>query len=212
MELEEFVSASTTIEATPLVPEIRLHLATELTPLWHATESFLNKQNIDAPFWAFAWVGGQALARYVLDRPDVVRGKRVADIGSGGGIVSIAAAKAGAQRVVALDIDPLAAFVCGLNAGLNGAETLVERVTADAIEYDLSAFDLILVGDVCYTRGEAQDLTRHLDRQVAPVFFGDPGRQFMPRENLRHLAAYDVVTSTEIEAEEITEASVWQMI
>jgi len=212
MELDEFIRASTAIEQPPLVPEIRLHLATELTPLWHATESYLNQRNIGAPFWAFAWVGGQALARYILDRPSVVDGKRVVDIGSGGGIVSIAAAMAGAAHILALDVDPLAETVCQLNAVLNGLPEAISTETADAITYDLSRFDLILVGDVCYTRGESQELAEHVRKQAAPVLFGDPGRQFMPRADLEHLAAYTVPTSKEIEAEEITEASVWRMI
>ena len=212
MELDEFIRASTAVEHTPLVPEISLHLATELTPLWHATESYLNQQNIGAPFWAFAWVGGQALARYILDRPSVAEGKRIIDIGSGGGIVSIAAAMAGAEHVLALDVDPLAATVCQMNAELNGVATVIETEIADAITYDLSPFDLILVGDVCYTRGESQELAEHVRKQAAPVLFGDPGRQFMPRADLEHLAAYSVVTSKEIEANEITEASVWRMI
>lgn len=212
MELEEFISASTVIECAPLVPEIRLHLATELTPLWYATESYLNQRNIGAPFWAFAWVGGQALARYILDRPLVVEGKRVVDIGSGGGIVSIAAAMAGARHVIALDVDPMAETVCRMNIGLNGVSAAITTETADAITYDLSPFDLILVGDVCYTRGESQELAEHVRAQAAPVLFGDPGRQFMPRADLEHLAAYTVPTSKEIEAEEISEASVWRMI
>ena len=212
MELDEFIRASTAVEHTPLVPEISLHLATELTPLWHATESYLNQQNIGAPFWAFAWVGGQALARYILDRPSVAEGKRIIDIGSGGGIVSIAAAMAGAEHVLALDVDPLAATVCQMNAELNGVATVIETEIADAITYDLSPFDLILVGDVCYTRGESQELAEHVRKKAAPVLFGDPGRQFMPRADLEHLAAYSVVTSKEIEANEITEASVWRMI
>ena len=212
MELDDFIRASTAVERPPLVPEIKLHLATELTPLWHATESYLNQRNIGAPFWAFAWVGGQALARYILDRPSAVEGKDIVDIGSGGGIVSIAAAMAGAAHVVALDVDPLADAVCRMNAALNGVDAAITTETADAIGFDLSPFDLILVGDVCYTRGESQELAEHVRKQAAPVLFGDPGRQFMPRADLELLASYSVQTSKEIEASEITEASVWRMI
>ena len=212
MELDEFIRANTVVEAPPLVPEIRLHLATELTPLWYATESYLNLQNIGAPFWAFAWVGGQALARYILDRPSVVEGLYIVDIGSGGGIVSIAAALAGAKHILALDIDPMAEMVCRMNAELNGVSDQITTETADAITYDLSPFDLILVGDVCYTRGESKELAAHVQAEIAPVLFGDPGRQFMPRKDLEHLAAYSVPTSKEIEADDISEASVWRMI
>lgn len=212
MELDEFIRANTVIEATFLVPEIRLHLATELTPLWHATESYLNQANIGAPFWAFAWVGGQALARYVLDEPEAVAGMHVLDIGSGGGIVAIAAAKSGAASVLALDIDPVAAEVCRMNADLNGVADQIETAEGDAIGYDTSPFDLILVGDVCYTRGESEDLTDHLRDAAAPVLFGDPGRQFMPRRGIRQVATYTVQTSEEIEANPWTEASVWRMV
>lgn len=212
MELDDFIRANCTVETTALVPEIRLHLATELTPLWHATKSFLNQVNINAPFWAFAWVGGQALARYVLDNPETVEGLRLVDIGSGGGIVSIAAALAGAEHVVALDIDSVAATVCAMNAALNGVADQIETAEGDAIGYDFAAFDLILVGDVCYTRGEAQDLTHHLRNAAAPVLFGDPGRQFMPRDGIDQVATYSVETSEEIEANPITEASVWRMV
>jgi predicted nicotinamide N-methyase len=212
MEVDDFIRANTRIEHPPLVPEIRLHLATELTPLWYATESYLNQRNIGAPFWAFAWAGGQALARYILDRPQTVAGLHVVDIGAGGGIVAIAAALAGAARVTALDIDPVAAEACMVNATLNGVAGRIETVTADAIAYDLARFDLILVGDVCYTRGESQELAAHVKAEAAPVLFGDPGRQFMPRADLIHLAAYSLPTSKEIEADEIMEASVWRMI
>ncbi|MGY9056639.1 MAG: class I SAM-dependent methyltransferase, partial [Alphaproteobacteria bacterium] len=168
MEIEEFIRASTVVEAPALVPEVQLHLATELTPLWHATESYLNQQNLGAPFWAFAWVGGQALARYILDKASVVEGLIIVDIGSGGGIVAIACAKAGAKHVTALDIDPLAATVCQINAELNGVADRITAETADAITYDLSRFDLILVGDVCYTRGESKELADHVRREIAP--------------------------------------------
>jgi len=194
------------------VPEIRLHLATELTPLWHATGSYLNQLNIDAPFWAFAWVGGQALARYILDHSEAVAGLNVIDIGSGGGIVSIAAVLAGAAHVTALDIDPLAAAACRLNTQLNRAADRVTTETADATSYDLAPFDLILVGDVCYTRGESADLTRHLREATVPVLFGDPGRQFLPRQDIRQVATYTVETSRELEAGQITEAGIWRML
>jgi predicted nicotinamide N-methyase len=212
LQLEDFIRTNTVVEAPKLVPEIRLHLATELTPLWHATEFYLNQINIDAPFWAFAWVGGQALARYSLDNPEAVAGLNVIDIGSGVGIAAIAATLAGAEHVTALDIDPLAAAVCRLNAQLNGTAERITTETADAITYDFAPFDLILVGDVCYTRGESADLTRHLREATAPVLFGDPGRQFLPRQGIRQVATYTVETSRELEAEQITEAGIWRMI
>ena len=212
MNCEDFIRANTVVEASKLVPEIRLHLATEVTPLWHATESYLNQINIDPPFWAFAWVGGQALARYILDNPEVVAGLNVLDIGSGGGIVAIAAVLSGAEHVTALDIDPLAAAVCRLNAQLNGIDDRISTETADAIIYDFAPFDLILVGDVCYTRGASVDLTHHLMEAAAPVLLGDPGRQFLPRQGIRRVATYTVETSRELEAASITQASIWRMV
>jgi len=208
---QDFIRANTVVEAPKLIPEIRLHLATELSPLWHATESYLNQHDIEPPFWAFAWVGGQALARYILDHPQVAAGLNVLDIGIGGGIVSIAAASAGAAHVTALDVDPLAAAACRMNAGLNGTADRIITETADAITYDLTAFDLILVGDVCYTRGESDALTQHLRQAAAPVLLGDPGRQFLPRQELSLLATYQVETSRELEAASVTEAGVYHM-
>lgn len=209
---DDFIRANTAVATAKLVPEVRLHLATEVTPLWHATGSFLDQHDIAPPFWAFAWVGGQALARHVLDHPQVVAGLNVADVGSGGGIVSIAAVLAGAARVRALDLDPLAAAACRMNAKLNGVANRITAETADAIGYDFSPFDLILVGDVCYTRGESDDLARHLREAAAPVLFGDPGRQFLPRQDVRRVATYTVETSRELESAAVTEAGVWRMV
>ncbi len=212
MNREQFILDNTAVQATPLLPEIRLHLATEITPLWHATEAYLDRNGIDPPFWAFAWVGGEALARYVLDHPQVVAGSNVLDIGSGGGIVSIAAALAGARQVTALDVDALAALACRLNAALNGVADRITVDTADAIGYDLVPFDVILVGDVCYARGAADELARHLLTATVPVLFGDPGRQFLPRTDICHVASYTVETSRELEANAVTQANVWRMV
>lgn len=189
----------------------RLHLATELTPLWHATGSYLDQPEIEPPFWAFAWVGGQALARYVLDHPTVIEGLNVLDVGSGGGIVSIAAAKAGAGHATSLDIDPLAATACRMNAVLNVVADRIAAVTADAITYDVMPFDLILIGDVCYTRGEFDDLARHLRQARAPVLLGDPGCQFLPREGMQRLASFSIPTSRELEADAPTRTDVWRL-
>lgn len=212
MSFQDFIRANTAVEAPGLVQEVRLHLATEVTPLWHATESYMQQIGIEPPFWAFAWVGGQALARYILDNPEVVTGLNVLDIGSGGGIVSIAAALAGARHVTAVDIDPLAAAACRLNARLNGIDDRITTETADATVCDFAPFDLILVGDVCYARGKSEELAQHLREAAAPVLLGDPGRQFLPREHIRIVATYPVASSTELEAASTTTASVWRMI
>jgi predicted nicotinamide N-methyase len=208
---EEFIRASTAIAAAPLVPEIRLHLATEVTPLWHATGAYLQQMDIEPPFWAFAWVGGQALSRYVLDHPEVVAGRSVLDIGAGGGIVSIAAVLAWARHVMALDVDPLAAAACRLNATLNDTADRITTETADATGCELGSFDLVLAGDVCYARGESELLVHRLRECTAPVLLGDPGRQFLPREGVHRIATYAVPTSREIEAAAVTEASVWRI-
>jgi predicted nicotinamide N-methyase len=212
MNFEDFIRSNTAVEAPGLVPEIRLHLATEVTPLWHATESCLQQIGIEPPFWAFAWVGGQALARYILDNPEVVAGLNVLDVGSGGGIVSIAAALAGARRVTALDIDPLAAAACGMNAQLNGIVDRVSIEIADATLYDFTPFDFILVGDVCYARGKSEQLAQRLREATAPVLLGDPGRQFLPREGICLVATYPVASSAELEAASTTTGSVWRMV
>lgn len=209
---EQFILASTAVQTPPLLPEIQLHLASEITPLWHATGAYLEQNGIDPPFWAFAWVGGQALARYVLDHPQVVAGLNVLDIGCGGGIVSIAAALAGARQVTALDVDALAACACRMNGVLNGVADRIETQTGDAIGYDLKPFDLILVGDVCYARGASDDLARHLLTAAVPVLLGDPGRQFLPRADISHVASYTVQTSRELEADAVTQAQVWRMV
>ena len=152
------------------------------------------------------------VGRYILDHPGIVAGRNVLDIGSGGGIVSIAAVFAGGAQVTALDIDPLAATACQMNARLNGTADRITTETADAIGYDLAPFDLILVGDVCYARGQSDDLARRLRHTTVPVLFGDPGRQFLPRQEIRWIATYPVETCRELEAESTVEGSVWRMI
>ena len=179
----DFIRANTAIASPPLLPEIRLHLATMVTPLWQATEASLAEQGLPPPYWAFAWAGGQALARHVLDRPDCVRGRRVLDFGAGSGMVAIAAARAGAARIAAAEIDHFACAAIGLNAALNDAAiTIVEE---DMIDRALRA-DVVLVGDMCYERPLAERLVRWLraaagrgvtvggDRVVQPpfLFFG----------------------------------------
>src|SRR5213082_1989983 len=140
MDPADFVRQQTAITAPPLVPEIRLHLATEVTPIWQATESSLARRGLPPPFWAFAWAGGQGLARYLLDHPEIVAGREVLDIGSGSGIVAIAAAKAGASRVVAAEIDPFAAAAIALNAALNEVTLAIE--TRDLLNRAAAGWDV----------------------------------------------------------------------
>src|ERR1700687_5396117 len=140
----QFIRANTKLLAVPLVPEIRLHIAEESLPIWQKTEEELGAMNVPPPYWAFAWAGGQALARYLLDNPATVAGARVLDLGSGSGLVAIAAAKAGAARVLAADIDKFAVRAIGLNAAAN-AVTL-EITADDLLDAPAGAFDVVLIG------------------------------------------------------------------
>jgi predicted nicotinamide N-methyase len=208
----EFVRAHTVIATPPLVPEIRLHLATEVTPLWQATEASLARDQLPPPYWAFAWAGGQALARYVLDNPALVRGRAVLDFGAGCGLVAIAAAMAGAASAVAAEIDPFAAAAIGLNAALNGVAVAIE--TADVIGRAPGPWAAILVGDMCYERPLAERLTlwlRVLAEAGALVLLGDPGRAYLPKSGLTELARYSVPTPLDLEDRTSREGVVWRL-
>jgi len=205
-----FILANTEYVFPPLVPEIALHLATEVVPLWRLTEEELAK-HCDPPYWAFAWAGGQALARYVLDNPRVVAGKCVLDFGSGSGLVAIAAAMAGAKQVTAADIDRFAEAAIKLNAVNN--RVVVSTITSDLIGSDHN-WSTILVGDMCYERPLAERLLDWLvDRaaQGATVLLGDPGRSYFPRLGVEKLATYGVKTTRELEDREIRETSVYAL-
>ena len=200
------------IASPPIVPEISLYLATEITPIWQATEAELAAAEVPPPFWAFAWAGGQALARHVLDHPDLVAGRRVLDFGSGSGLCAIAAAMAGAARVRAVDIDPIACTVIGIIAALNDVALDVEA--ADIIDGPTRA-DLILVGDMCYEKPLAARLLRWLREAVAEgavVLLGDPGRNYSPAEGVREIARYLVPTSLELEDRTERSAAVWVLL
>jgi len=208
-----FVRTNTAIATPSLLPEIRLHLATEVTPLWEATESTLAKNNLPPPYWAFAWPGGQAVARYALDTPDLVRGKRVLDFAAGTGLVGIACALAGAARVRAAEIDAFALAAIDLNAALNGVT--VEGVSEDMVGRDLPDVDVVLAGDVCYERPMAERVTAWLRRVAADgtlVVLGDPGRAYVPKDGLEFLGRYAVPTSLELEDRTVRETTVWRLL
>lgn len=197
-----FVRLQTTIAAPPLVPEIRLHLATEITPLWEATEASLAAANVAPPYWAFAWPGGQAIARHILDHPAIVRGARVLDFAAGCGIAAIAAAKAGAASVTASDIDPIATAAAQLNAALNDVAIAIATndLTRDPDPH--GDWDVVLAGDVCYERPMAEAVTpwlRALAGRGVPVLMADPGRAYLPQGGIEEIARYDVPTSLELE-------------
>lgn len=207
-----FIRANTALIAPPLVPEVKLHLATEVVPLWRKTEEELEAEGVPPPYWAFAWAGGQALSRYVLDNADVVRGKAVLDFGSGSGLVGIAAAKAGAASVLSADIDAFAGAAIRLNAEANDASV---EVTTDDVIGVAGAWQTILIGDMCYERPLAERLLAWLKTRVADgafVLLGDPGRSYFPKSGVEKLATYRVQTTRELEDREIRETSVYQLI
>jgi len=214
MDPTDFVRRNTAIACPPLVPEIMLHLGTEVTPLWHATVTTLQDGDVPPPFWAFAWAGGQALARYLLDNPEIVAGREVLDIGSGSGIVAIAAAKAGAAAVTAAEIDPFAAAAIALNAPLNDVSLKIE--TRDLLDRGAAGWGAALAGDVCYEEPMASRITAFLRRIAARAgrvaLLGDPGRAYLPREGLAERARYLVPTSRELEDREGREGIVWEVL
>ena len=214
---EAFIRANTRLEAPPLVPEVRLYLASEVVPLWEATEEELAEKGLPPPFWAFAWAGGQALARYLLDHPEVVRSKRVLDFAAGSGLQGIAAKLAGAESVEAAEIDAFACAACRLNAAANAVEITVREediVGTDNPAPRESHWDVVLAGDVCYERPAAERITtwlRGLAGQDCLVLMGDPGRTYLPRQGLERIIAYSVKTSRELEDSDLRNAVVWQV-
>lgn len=211
-ELLEFVRARTAPAPVPLVPEISLYTASELTPLWRATARELDGWD-PSPFWAFPWAGGQALARFLLDHPETVRGRSVFDFAAGSGLGAIAAMKAGAARAVAADVDPVCQAAVQLNAGLNSVE--VGYRPGDAIGDLLAGVDLVLAGDVFYERplsDGAMAWFRDLARRGVRVLAGDPGRLYSPQQGMRDLASYDVPTSREIESRPVMRTWVLEVL
>jgi predicted nicotinamide N-methyase len=192
----DFVRANTVLMPVPFVPEVVMHTATAVTPLWQATEQWLGRAGVDVPFWSVPWAGGQALARWVLDNHDAVRGKRVIDVGAGGGLVAIAAALAGAAHVRAIDIDAVACAACALNAAANGVAIAIEN--ADATRVALEA-DVVLAADVWYERALAERMLAALGRARARVVTADPGRAYAPTA-LVTLATYEVPTPLDLES------------
>jgi len=208
-----FILANTRLEHPPHTPELRLHLASEVTPIWKLTEEALAEIGLPPPFWAFAWAGGQALARYVLDHPEVVAGQAVIDFAAGSGIVAIAAAKAGAARVLAADIDPFCEAAVALNAQANGVA--VAFTADDLLDAPPPTWaGVILAGDICYEKPLAERVMAWLAAAKAAgatVLIGDPGRSYFPRHGLTKLAEYQVPTTRELEDMEVKKTAVWEM-
>lgn len=196
---EAFVTASCVLRPVPQVDEISLYLADDAFSLWAEVESALGQPDQPPPFWAFAWAGGQALARYLLDHPRVVAGRSVLDLGSGSGLTAIAAARAGAASVLASELDPFAAAAISLNAAANDVTV---AVTGDVLDGDGEGADVVLAADIWYERDLADRALRLLQRarsRGADVLVGDIGRAFLPRELMRELASYDVPVLADLE-------------
>lgn len=205
-----FIRDNTRFLSVPHAPEISLHLADEATELWQKTEDELGEIGLPPPFWAFAWAGGQALARYVLDDPVVVAGKRVLDFASGSGLVAIAAAKAGAAAVEACDIDAFAVEAIGLNAEANGVR--IAARLGDLVGLD-AGWDVVLAGDVSYERDMAKRVTDWLDAlrtRGARILIGDPGRAYLAKDRLEQVASYRVPVTRALEDAEIKQTGVWR--
>lgn len=206
-----FILENTRLLAPPLVPEIKLHLAEESVPIWQKTEEELGEMNVPPPYWAFAWAGGQALARYILDNPHTCRGKSVLDLGTGSGLTAIAARKAGARTVIAVDIDAYALAAVRLNAEANGV--WLETSAEDHLASAHGAHDTVLVGDLFYERQLADRVTLYIESAKTSgslVLIGDPQRSYFPQNRFTALAEYAVPVTRELEDAEIKRTAVWQ--
>ncbi|MCZ4281770.1 50S ribosomal protein L11 methyltransferase [Kiloniella laminariae] len=212
--MKELILANTRPGGTALLGDIiRLYLAAEDLPLWQAGEKELEKLGIAPPFWAFAWAGGQALAQYILDNPDLVKGKRVLDFACGSGLQGIAALKAGAAEVLAADIDPHAIAATDLNAALNQVRLIT--TSENLIGRSNPGWDLVLAGDVCYDGPMADEIMTWLHKLAASgtqVLLGDPGRTYLPRQGLQRLISYSVQTTSALEDTDVRNAVVWELI
>ena len=205
-----FILAKTALVAPAHVPEIRLHTASEALPLWQKTEEELAAAGLPLPYWAFAWAGGQALARYILDTPDLVRGQRVVVFAGGAGLEAIAAAMRGARSIVATEIDPFARVAMGLNARENGVDFAISD--RDLLSGELPEADLLLLGDVVFEQPMSTlvaDLAGRFTRAGGRALVGDPGRSYLPTGRMTPLAEYQVPTTRALEDATIKATRVW---
>lgn len=208
----DFIHANTSLMAPPHVPEIVLHLADEAHDLWQRTEEELAEIGLPPPFWAFAWAGGQGLARYVLDNPGIVSANRVLDFATGSGLVAIAAARSGASHVTGADVDPFCETAVRLNAAANNVEISFDG--RDLIGEPVD-FDVLLAGDVFYDKAFADRLVpwfSDLVKRGTAVLVGDPGRSYLPRERLEKLAEYQVPVTRALEDAEVKRTTVWRFV
>jgi predicted nicotinamide N-methyase len=209
---ERFILDNTALTTPPHVPEIKLFLADEAHALWQKTEDELEEIGLPPPFWAFAWAGGQGLARYIIDMPETVRGKSVLDFASGSGLVGIAASKAGATTVLCADVDPFCAAAIQLNAAAN--DVIVEPTIDDLVGRD-DGWDVLLAGDIFYQKDIVDRLIPwfgDLRKRGCEIVVGDPGRAYLPKERLQKLAEYHVPVTRELEDAEIKRTIVWRYL
>ena len=200
----------TRLQSPAAVPELRLHLADDMDAAWTSLQDELDDGELPPPFWAFAWLGGQAVARHVLDAPELVRGRSVLDLATGSGLCGLAAVRAGATSVRAVDVDPFAAQAVLLNAAANDLHVDVECV--DVLEVPPPAVDVVLAGDVFYDAQMSERVQPWLLAAAgagSPVLVGDPGRHYLPRALLRELASYDIATTRELEGVEVKTVRVY---
>jgi predicted nicotinamide N-methyase len=210
-DFRRFILENTSIQSPPHVPEIKLHLADEAHELWHRTEDELQASGLEPPFWAFAWAGGQGLARHVLDHPDCVKSKTVLDFATGSGLVAVAAHMSGAARVLAADIDPFSADAVSLNAGLNDCS--LEHMANNLVGQD-QGWDVILAGDVFYDRALAELLLpwfNALSARGADILIGDPGRAYLPKDRLAKLSEHQVQVTRALEDQDVRMTTVWRL-
>lgn len=215
-QAESFIRGNTTLIAPPHVPEISLHLADEVHDLWQRSEEELEAIGLPPPFWAFAWAGGQGLARYIIDNPELVAGKQVLDFASGSGLVAIAAAKAGAAQVLAADIDPFCGAAIAMNARQNGVKiTFTEKNLVGDHDSQDEGWDVVLAGDVFYDKAFATLLLpwfEALGTKGTTIFVGDPGRAYLPKSGMQPLATYQVPVTRVLEDAEVKKTTVWRFM
>ena len=207
-----FILANTRLMSPPLVPEIRLHLAEESLPIWLKTEEELGEINVPPPFWAFAWAGGQALARYLLDNAALVAGRSVVDLGCGSGLTAIAPMLAGARSALAADIDRIALAAVALNARANGVN--IETTAEDLLARLPERYHVTLVGDLFYERAMSENVLGYIEAAAAAgsmVLIGDPQRNYFPRDRFEQVAEYNVPVTRELEDNEIKRTAVWRL-
>ncbi|WP_417812096.1 class I SAM-dependent methyltransferase [Thalassospira alkalitolerans] len=211
----DLIDVYTVPARVPLAPEIEMYLATHITPLWQATEDILGVLDIPPPYWAFAWPGGQAITRYILDHPELVRGKKVLDFACGGGMQAIACVMAGADSILANDIDPVAITATRLNATRNDVEFDTTTENFVGTQSTTRRWDVIFAGDVCYQQDMADAVLQWLMNEArlgARVILADPGRTYAPTHNIDELETYDVPVDIAVEDTDIKSTRVWQLL